>query len=932
MTTDSRFPRAFRFSSRARLFALLFLNRHLRKFLFLPAVFFVLCGISAAASAQNTFTSCDDLTGAGLIADCKALLGLYDATDGGNWANNTEPWKQSDDLDNWHGVTVSNNRVTELNLWNNKLTGEIPDISSLTSLQRLDLSHNSLSGEIPPDLSTLTGLQYLDLGYNKLSGEIPDLSALTELRNLHLRENNQGGTIPGLSTLIELTQLNLSKNRLSGEIPDLNALTKLRNLYLDTNKLSGEIPDLSALTALRQLMVYDNKLSGDITRLTDSALTELWDVRLHNNRLSGTIPDLSARTKLETLSLRNNSLSGEVSAGHLPVSLSSLYLSNNNLSGTLPEFTDTNHNLSVLQDLWLHGNNLTGTITASNLPPSLQNLYLHRNSLSGTIPDLSSLTSLESLALSYNNLSGTIPSLSSLTGLGYLYLNDNNLNGMIASSTFPTSLNDLYLKNNRLSGTIPDLSGLASLQHLYLHSNSLDGEIPATLGNLTSLQHLYLNDNELSGSIPAEINNLTGLQHLYLHNNKLTGSGNTLGPNLDALSSLLELALWGNEDPTGDVTLTSPVTSSVIDRAALQVLHDTNGGLGWKTRTGWIISAALGTWHGVTTDGSGRVTALDLSGNGLTGEISNSLEALSGLTSLDLSNNKPLGGTLAERLKDISGLATLNIRCTAISTPSQDFGTNFTSFRSGCQSTTSTPIPPASVALPPTPSASAAPPPAPDPPTPVSPDGSVLIAETDDGFAFTPVGEGGRVIYGEETIDFTVTGNDDLSPNPTIILSRDVLDAIADAGGSVTFDVSADLSEDPPSGFRLGGLAADIDFGVELEAGETVGMCLPVDGGGVEGPVVYYYDEDSGIWEPLAEQETVELNGLRSVCGKTDASARLGLFVAEEDPPPTVEESGGGCAVARTESGSAIPPADLLSAGLLLLAAVSFRKCAPRRL
>ena len=124
---------------------------------------------------------------------------------------------------------------------------------------------------------------------------------------------------------------------------------------------------------------------------------------------------------------------------------------------------------------------------------------------------------------------------------------------------------------------------------------------------------------------------------------------------------------------------------------------------------------------------------------------------------------------------------------------------------------------------------------------------------------------------------------------------------------------------------------ADIGLGLELEAGESARVCLPADEE-AEDTAVHRYDEESGMWEPLAEQETAGLNGVRSVCGKTDAFGRFGLFVAEEDPgpPPAAQESGGGCAVAGAGSGSATPPADLFLAALLL-AAVSFRKCAPRR-
>ena len=43
--------------------------------------------------------------------DRQALVALYNATDGENWANN-ENWLSEEPLDDWHGVTVSDGRVT----------------------------------------------------------------------------------------------------------------------------------------------------------------------------------------------------------------------------------------------------------------------------------------------------------------------------------------------------------------------------------------------------------------------------------------------------------------------------------------------------------------------------------------------------------------------------------------------------------------------------------------------------------------------------------------------------------------------------------------------------------------------------------------------------------------------------------------------------
>ena len=940
--------------------------------------------------------------------------------------------------------------LTQLRLDQNSLSGTIPDLSDLTKLEWLNLSLNSLSGTIPAGLST--ALTNLNLQKNSLSGTISAMSSLTKLKELYLNENSLSGTIPaGLST--DLIRLELHQNNLSGTIPsDLNTLTKLgQTLNLSRNNLSGTIPDLSALSNLERLNLSGNRLGGEITPADFP--TSLQYLYLHSNDLSGTIPVFTSLTNLQWLELYGNRLSGEITPADFPTSLRVLNLQSNSLSGTIPDFTS----LNVLWWLNLGGNSFSGEIPVANFPATMGYLELHSNNLSGEIPDLTPITlwwglrlsanslsgeitpadfstTLQYLYLHSNNLSGGIPDLSALTNLKWLYLGDNSLGGEITPADFPTSLKRLYLHSAGLSGEIPALSTLTNLQRLYLHNNSLSGEIPA-LSALTELTQVGLDQNSLSGEIPdlsaltklewlyLDRNSLSGtitpayfpasLINLYLHNNDLTGSGGSLSPDFTSLTELKELALWGNTIPGGGAI--PGVEMSAVDRAALRVLYNNTGGQDWKKNVGWLTSAGLGTWQGVTTDAqSGRVTALDLSGNGLKNPVSNSLEALNKLTALNLSDNAKLAGKLPERLEDISGLSSLNIECTGVQTPSatewppndaprsfllegcpgkpvsgrvvpgilsltvswtaatgadgykvqwksgdQDWDeTDRQNTVSGGSTTTSeitglasgveytvrviatkgnkdgtpgeevkgTPNSPPSAPPPPPP-----PPPAPAPPTPVSPDGSTLITEAeDDEFAFTPVGGESSVVYGAETIEFTVTGND--GPSPTIILPRAVLDAVADAGGSVTFDVSAGLSGDPPSGFRLGGLVVDIDLGIELEAGESVVVCLPADVG-VEDPVLHHYDEESGTWEPLAEQETVVLNGVRSVCGKTDAFSRFGLFVAEEDPvpPPAVGESGGGCAVAGAGSRSVIPTADLLSAGLLLLAAVSFRRRALRR-
>ena len=307
-------------------------------------------------------------------AERAALVALYNATGGDNWSLSTN-WLSTQPLSNWHGVrTDSSGRVTGLLLSNNRLSGQIPDLSAFTNLTVLDLSVNRLNGSIP-DVSALTKLEDLLLNANQLSGSIPELSALTELRRMYLNANQLTGSIPDLNALSNLTNLQLGRNSLSGSIPNLSGLTSLRELYLYFNDLSGSIPDLSALTNLTRLYLYGNDLSGPIPDL--SALTNLTQLRLYGNDLSGPIPELSTLTKL-----------------------SELYLYFNEMSGPIPELRA----LTALTVLHLHGNRLTGPIPDLSANTRLRVLDLTDNQLTGPIPDLSAHSALTDLFLSANQL------------------------------------------------------------------------------------------------------------------------------------------------------------------------------------------------------------------------------------------------------------------------------------------------------------------------------------------------------------------------------------------------------------------------------------------------------------------------------------------------------------------------------------------------
>lgn len=234
-------------------------HRRALDFVLFFAVLLFAAIIPQVGTTQASF-DCSAVTGIPQV-ECQALVALYRATDGDNWADNTG-WLETDTPCSWYGVSCSDGNTHVLSLENNQLNGVLPpEIGDLTNLFGLELESNQLSGAIPSEIGNLRELGGggLLLSDNRLSGPIPpEIGNLRNLWWLDLDGNLLTGPMPpeveGLEVLI---RLDLSGNQFTSLPSELGNLGMLRYLYLHDNPLAGEVPPfLAGLSKLQHFYFY----------------------------------------------------------------------------------------------------------------------------------------------------------------------------------------------------------------------------------------------------------------------------------------------------------------------------------------------------------------------------------------------------------------------------------------------------------------------------------------------------------------------------------------------------------------------------------------------------------------------------------------------------------------------------------------------------
>ncbi|XP_042952320.1 MDIS1-interacting receptor like kinase 2-like [Carya illinoinensis] len=221
-------------------------------------------------------------------------------------------------------------------------TVQVPkSLKNCSSLIRVRLGGNQLTGDISDDFGVYPTLNYIDLSYNRFSGKISgNWGQCPQLDSLKVGGNNITGSIYlEIGKLTQVHVLDLSENHIVGAIPkEIGKLTSLEQLMLNGNQFWGDIPsELGSLTNLEYLDLSSNRLKNSIPS-NFGDLSKLNYLNLSHNNFSQMLPvPLMSLFQISELDLSFNSLNGEIPSEISKMqSLEKLNLSHNYFSGFIP--------------------------------------------------------------------------------------------------------------------------------------------------------------------------------------------------------------------------------------------------------------------------------------------------------------------------------------------------------------------------------------------------------------------------------------------------------------------------------------------------------------------------------------------------------------------------------------------------------------------
>ncbi len=351
---------------------------------------------------------------------------IYNATNGDSWTNSWDISVNNVNTVSWFGVSIKEGHVVSLNLFNNNLSGIIPEeVTELSYLKILALNNNDIGGSMPSNINLLTNLETLDLSSNQLSGTIPsNISDLQYLKKFAIGNNNFAGTIPSiLSDFVALEYLDISSNSFDNVEKKLyydftNTYIDLRNQVINFNTVLN-LEGSTLAVELGNIATYDLEnnnfeakntfvlLVNDITH-TSTTTNNLGEIIFDDVRIGEIPSDAKISIRQTTGTFRNTEFNynGIEDKSNIPVveqeylALVDLYNSLNGEEWTNPWNVSTNN---LHTNKWFGVSTYDGHIVAINLS---------ENNLKNTVPDVfDNLPFLNTLNVSSNNITGITATL-----------------------------------------------------------------------------------------------------------------------------------------------------------------------------------------------------------------------------------------------------------------------------------------------------------------------------------------------------------------------------------------------------------------------------------------------------------------------------------------------------------------------------------------
>uniref|UniRef100_A0A2P2MP95 TIR domain-containing protein n=1 Tax=Rhizophora mucronata TaxID=61149 RepID=A0A2P2MP95_RHIMU len=446
------------------------------------------------------------------------------------------------------GSNMMAKNLTVLNLHHCHSLVSIPDLSGLTSLEKLNLEGCTQLTKIHNSVGNIKMLLYLNLKRCSNLVVFPkDVSGLTCLQKLFFSECSKLRELPdNLGCMSSLKELLIDGTAISKLPESLDQLTNLERLSLDGCKFIKQLPQcLGNLLSLNELSLNHSKLEelpdsvGSLSNLEKLSL--IWCDAL--NAVPESVGNLQSLTQL---------FLDRSSIKELPAAICSLpYLKELSAGGCkfLSKLPDSLDGLASLIKLHLDQTPITGLPDQIDALKMIEILDLRNCKSLSSLPEaIGRMLNLTRINLTGINITELPESFGMLENLVILRLNDcERLLKLPASIGNLKSLHHLWMERTSVT-ELPESFGLLAslmiLRMMKVPSGSF-GEskrlvvLPTSFCNLTSLEELDARAWRISGRIPDDFEKLSKLDFLNLGYNNFC----SLPSSLKSLSLLKKLYL-----------------------------------------------------------------------------------------------------------------------------------------------------------------------------------------------------------------------------------------------------------------------------------------------------------------------------------------------------------------------------------------------------